>query len=76
MEALCTCRCRYYAVIEYKVNLWSRHDYFIHAKTLQMQGGYRDSACKIPEGSFYYFHANGKLSSTDGYVRTKNREYS
>lgn len=65
---------RFYALIEFKDSLWARSDYFIQTNSLQMQGAYRDSACKIPEGLFHYFHANGKLSSTGRYVNGK-RQY-
>jgi hypothetical protein len=62
---------RYYALIQFKDSLWSRVDYFINEKELQMQGSYRDSACKIPVGKFYYFHPNEKLESTGNYVNGK-----
>ncbi len=64
---------RYYAAIEFKDSLWFRNDYFIRENKLQMKGTYKDSACKIAEGMFHYFHANGNLSSKGEY-RTGKKE--
>ena len=61
-------KARYYTSIEYKKGLWEREDYYIHEKSLQMKGNYHDSACKVPEGIFYFFHPNTKLESTGKYV--------
>lgn len=54
---------RFYALIEKTDSGWRRRDYFIHERTLQMIGLYEDSACKIPNGTFYFFHGNGNLES-------------
>ena len=64
---------RYYALIEFKDSLWSRHDYYLHERRLQMEGRYRDSACKIPEGLFHYYHTNGSMESTGSYASGKRQ---
>ena len=62
---------RFYALIEHTDSGWVRHDYFLREKKLQMKGKYEDSACKISDGYFYFFHANGVLQSTGRYVKNK-----
>lgn len=62
---------RFYTVIEHTDSGWHRSDYFIHEKKLQMDGTYEDADCKIANGFFYYFHANGELESTGKYVHGK-----
>jgi antitoxin component YwqK of YwqJK toxin-antitoxin module len=62
---------RYYAAIEFKDSLWFRNDYYIRENKLQMKGAYKDSACKIAEGMFHYFHANGNLLSKGEYKSGK-----
>ncbi|MCU7547783.1 energy transducer TonB [Chitinophagaceae bacterium LB-8] len=64
---------RYYALIEKKNSLWLRKDYFIHEGRLQMEGHYKDSACKKEEGKFSYYHANGALESTGAYTDGKRQ---
>lgn len=64
---------RFYTVIEKKDTAWHRRDYFIHEKTLQMDGYYLDSSCKIKNGLFYYFHPNKTLSSAGLYVNGKKQ---
>jgi hypothetical protein len=46
-------------------------DYFIRERSLQMEGNYIDSACKIPYGIFHYYHPNGKVATTGSYVNGK-----
>jgi len=55
---------RFYAVIVNTDSGWLRNDYFLANRKLQMKGLYRDSACKISNGYFYFFYANGVLEST------------
>lgn len=62
---------RYYALIEFKDNLWERKDYYLREQKLQMKGAYADSACKKAEGPFVYFHSNGRLSSGGNYINGK-----
>ncbi len=54
---------RFYSLTEKTDSGWGRRDYFIHEKALQMVGLYEDSSCQIPNGSFYFFNAAGKLQS-------------
>jgi TonB family protein len=62
---------RFYALIENTDSGWVRHDYFLREKKVQMIGKYKDSACKISDGYFYFFHANGLLQSTGRYLNNK-----
>lgn len=53
---------------------WHRSDYFLHEhNNLQMDGTYLDSACKIQNGIFYYFHPNKTLESVGHYVKGKKQ---
>jgi antitoxin component YwqK of YwqJK toxin-antitoxin module len=47
---------------------WLRRDLFLATKKTQMTGLYKDSACKIRNGWFRYFYANGNLLSEGRYV--------
>ncbi|MBZ5856814.1 energy transducer TonB [Flavihumibacter profundi] len=62
---------RFFSVITKTDSGYTRYDYFIANKTLQMKGKYDDIDCKIPNGYFYYFHANEMLLSRGGYVHGK-----
>lgn len=62
---------RFYAVIEQTDSGWLRQDYFLAEKRLQMKGLYKDSACKISNGYFYFFHAHGILESRGPYNDNK-----
>jgi TonB family protein len=64
---------RFYAMIQHTDSGWVRHDYFLREKKLQMKGKYADSSCKISEGYFYFFHANGVLQSAGRYVNNKKQ---
>lgn len=64
---------RFFSQIEHKDSLWYRKDYFIREKKLQMQGAFHDKACKIGEGDFFYYHANGVLEQTGKYVKGKKQ---
>lgn len=61
----------YYSVIEKKDSLWNRMDYFVHEKSLQMQGSYKDEATNIEEGHFVYYHSNGVLESVGNFKNGK-----
>lgn len=52
---------RFIGVIEKTDSGWHRQDFFLREHSLQMDGTYEDSACKIPNGQFRYFHSNGNL---------------
>jgi antitoxin component YwqK of YwqJK toxin-antitoxin module len=62
---------RYYSVIVKKDSLWQRQNVYIPERTLQMQGSYKDSSCKIKHGDFTYFHSNKNLQETGEYVNDK-----
>jgi len=62
---------RFYAHIEKTDSGWHRSDYFIHERKLQMDGTFEDADCKVSNGRFYYFHANGVIESTGNYVHGK-----
>lgn len=64
---------RFLTVAENTDSGWRRNDYFIMGgkQQLQMRGLYMDDSCKVTNGSFYYFHPNGKLSSMGKYVYGK-----
>ena len=62
---------RFYSVLEKTDSGWFRKDYFMGSKSLQMQALYEDSACKIKNGYYYYFHANGRSSSIGRELKNK-----
>lgn len=62
---------RFYCTITKTDSGYVRKDYFIHEKSLQMLGKYNDLDCKIANGHFYFFHANGNLESEGTYVNGK-----
>lgn len=64
---------RFFAVIETTDSGWLRHDYFLAVKKLQMKGLYKDSACKIKNGFFYFSHVNGILQSRGQYIDNKKQ---
>jgi TonB family protein len=61
----------YYSVMEKNDTGWSRKDYFLREGRLQMDGFYKDEACKIPHGEFHYFFRNGQLESMGRYINGK-----
>ncbi|MFL5739644.1 MAG: energy transducer TonB [Flavisolibacter sp.] len=61
-------RARFYSLIEKKDSVWSRRDYYIHERTIQMQGYYKDRDCKTEHGEFTYYFNNGKLQMIGSYV--------
>ena len=50
---------------------WKHVDYFLSNKKARMVGLYRDSTCKIKNGLFTYYYANGNESSTGRYINDK-----
>jgi hypothetical protein len=64
---------RFIAVIEHTDSGWFRNDFFAANNQLQMQGLYKDSACKIANGRFTYFYPDGKVSSSGKYVNEKKQ---
>jgi len=64
---------RFYSLIEKTDSGWHRRDYFVHSLTLQMEGVYEDSACKIPTGYFRYFHPTRYVESMGAYRNGKRQ---
>ena len=64
---------RFYSITEKTDSGWHRKDYFLHSLALQMEGLYEDSACKIPSGSFHFFHATRIVSSMGAYRHGKKQ---
>ena len=62
---------RFYSVTEKKDSAWHRSDFFVSGTTLQMDGYYKDKECKIENGDFRYFFANGRLQSAGKYLNGK-----
>jgi antitoxin component YwqK of YwqJK toxin-antitoxin module len=58
---------RFYTVLKKKDSLWEREDYFIHERSLQMQGSYTDTSCGIAQGKFFYYYPNKHLESVGNY---------
>jgi hypothetical protein len=54
---------RFVAIINETDSGWVRKDYFTATNQVQMVGKFRDSACKIADGYFYFFYPDGKLLS-------------
>jgi antitoxin component YwqK of YwqJK toxin-antitoxin module len=63
----------YFATIEKTDSGWHRSDFYIDGGTKQMDGYYTDSACKIPQGRFVFYHPNRMLSSQGIYVNGKKQ---
>lgn len=59
---------RFFSVMEQKDSVWHRQDYYLRERKMQMDGYYKDSACKVAHGMFYFFHANGILKSKGSYI--------
>ena len=62
---------RFYSLITKTDSGWRRLDYYIHERSLQMEGLFEDSACKIRSGNFYFFHPNHNLSEFGRYQHGK-----
>jgi antitoxin component YwqK of YwqJK toxin-antitoxin module len=63
---------RFFSEVKKTDSGWHRADYFLHEENnIQMDGTYLDSACKIANGIFYYFHYNKKISMYGRYVNGK-----
>jgi|SRR5579871_2113274 len=61
----------FFAIIEKTDSGWHRMDFYIDGGTLQMEGFYKDSACKINHGRFSFFYPNRKLQSEGLYLDGK-----
>jgi antitoxin component YwqK of YwqJK toxin-antitoxin module len=62
---------RFYSTVEKTDSGWLRNDYFINGVSLQMRALYEDKDCKIQNGQYYYYHANGYASSLGRMVKSK-----
>jgi antitoxin component YwqK of YwqJK toxin-antitoxin module len=62
---------RYYSVARNMDSGWYRGDYFASTKKFQMVGLYEDQENKIPNGSFRWYHGNGRLKEIGKYVHGK-----
>ena len=61
----------YYTVMQKNDSGWSRKDFFLREGRLQMEGFYKDEACKVPHGEFRYFFRSGQLQSMGRYSNGK-----
>src|SRR5579859_1534610 len=64
---------RFYSLMEHTDTGWHRQDYFLHGPSLQMEGWYEDSACKLPWGKFVYAYPNKMVESTGRYLHHKKQ---
>ena len=65
---------RFYSVIEHTDSGWHRLDYYLRSKvSLQMEGWYEDSACKIATGKFTYVYPDKKIESIGRYLHNKKQ---
>lgn len=62
---------RFYSITTKTDTGYSRKDFYIKEKKLQMSGNYLDSLCKFKNGSFIFYHANGVLESIGKYKNNK-----
>jgi len=58
---------RFYSITERTDSGWRRRNYYLRSLTLQMEGLYADSACKIPSGRCRCIHPTRILASTGIY---------
>lgn len=63
---------RFYSMIKKTDSGWFRNDYYTANDNLQMIGLFKDSACKIKNGMFTFFYANGKVSDQGRYIDDKS----
>lgn len=59
---------RYYSITEKNDSGFLRKDYYIRERKLQMAGRYKDAECKIKNGKFYFFYADGSPKSAGKYI--------
>lgn len=64
-------KARFFSLLEKTDSGWHCRDYFIHERSLQMDGFYEDADEKIKNGNFHFFHPNGNLMQTGKYVHGK-----
>jgi antitoxin component YwqK of YwqJK toxin-antitoxin module len=62
---------RFYTELDKVGDLWDRKDYYVFEKSLQMEGSYTDTSCKVEEGYFSYYYPNKSLESYGKYHHGK-----
>ena len=62
---------RFYSTIVNTDSGYVRKDYFIHERSLQMLGKYKDKECKVKDGYFYYYHPNRIVDARGKYENDK-----
>ena len=62
---------RFFTTLDKKDSRWERKDYFIHERSLQMQGSYTDTSCKIAQGPFVYYYPNKMMQRQGNYKNGK-----
>jgi TonB family protein len=61
----------YYSLLEKTDSGWWRRDFYANTMQVQMRGLYRDSTCKVANGTIQRYHSNGYLSSIEKRVKGK-----
>ena len=64
---------RYYSEVERTDSGWRRKTYFLHKGTLQMDGYFEDSTCKIASGVFLTLYPDKKMESYGRYVHNRKQ---
>ena len=64
---------RFYSIVEHTDSGYHRLDYYVHNMSLQMEGWFEDSACKIRSGKFTYLYPGKLLESTGRYLHNKKQ---
>ncbi|SDC88836.1 energy transducer TonB [Niabella drilacis] len=62
---------RYYSLTIKTDSGWTRKDYYINERKLQMKGLYADEDCKIKNGFFTYFYPDGDIEHTGKFLDDK-----
>lgn len=58
---------RFYSTIQNTDSGYVRKDYFLHERSMQMMGKYKDKECKVKDGYFHYYHPNKMLDAIGKY---------
>jgi TonB family protein len=61
----------FFTAVIFKDSLWCESKYYRFHETLCSFGRYKDSLCKIPVDTFFYFHNDGSLEAIGKYVEGK-----
>ena len=60
---------RFYSTIQNTDSGYVRKDYFLHERSMQMMGKYKDQECKVKDGYFHYYHPNKMLDAIGKYEK-------